>query len=86
MKLKLTPTQNLCVGFLESGFKVMQVDDQYFFVKGDRRQKVLPKTLEALVNRGAVQYDENGDYELSEAFLEHRKQMRSPVHMNHTRH
>ena len=38
MKLKLTPTQNLCVGFLESGFKLVQLDDQYYFVKGDHRQ------------------------------------------------
>lgn len=86
MKLKLTPTQNLCVGFLESGFKVVRIGDQYYFVKGDRRQKVLPKTLEALVNRGAVEFDENGDYELTEEFREHRKRMRSPLHTGHTRH
>ncbi|GAA0828629.1 MULTISPECIES: formyltetrahydrofolate deformylase [Marinomonas] len=77
MKLKLTPTQNLCVGFLESGFEIVQLDEQFYFVKGDKRQKVLPKTLEALVNRGALECTEQGDYLLSEAFVEHRKEMRS---------
>lgn len=77
MKLKLTPTQNLCVGFLESGFEIVQLDEQFYFVKGDKRQKVLPKTLEALVNRGALEYTEQGDYLLSEEFVEHRKEMRS---------
>lgn len=77
MKLKLTPTQNLCVGFLESGFEVVQLEDQFYFVKGDKRQKVLPKTLEALVNRGALECTEQGNYLLSEEFVEHRKEMRS---------
>ncbi|SBS30323.1 hypothetical protein MSP8886_01772 [Marinomonas spartinae] len=86
MKLKLTPTQNLCVGFLESGFEIVQMEEQFFFVKGDKRQKVLPKTLEALVNRGALKYTSQGDYELSDEFVEHRKKMRSPVHRKHTRH
>ena len=76
MKLKLTPTQNLCVGFLESGFKLVQLDDQYYFVKGDHRQRVLSKTLDALINRGAIEYTEHGDYLLTEAFVEHRKKMR----------
>ncbi|MCZ2722823.1 formyltetrahydrofolate deformylase [Marinomonas sp. 15G1-11] len=79
MKLKLTPTQNLCIGFLESGFKVVQIDDHFYFMKGDRKQKVLSKTLDALVNRGALEHKVDGDYELSEAFLEYRKQMRSPL-------
>ena len=86
MKLKLTPTQNLCVGFLESGFKVVQVDDQFFFVKGEHKQKVLYKTLDALINRGAVEFKNDGDYALSKEFLAHRKQMRSPVASPHTRH
>lgn len=76
MKLKLTPTQNLCVGFLESGFKLMQLDEQFYFVKGERRQKVLPKTLDALVNRGALEYTKQGDYMLSDEFVAHRKKMR----------
>lgn len=86
MKLKLTPTQNLCVGFLESGFKIVQLDEQFYFVKGERRQKVLPKTLEALVNRGALEHTDQGSYELSEEFVEHRKKMRSTVHAPHLRH
>lgn len=86
MKLKLTPTQNLCVGFLETGFELIQVDDQYFFVKGKRRQKVLPKTLEALVSRGALQHTDDGNYELSDEFKQHRKEMRSMVESKHTRH
>lgn len=87
MKLKLTPTQNLCVGFLETGFELVQVDDQYFFVKGERRQKVLPKTLDALVNRGALQHTRDGKYELSDEFKEHRKEMRSAnIDSKHTRH
>ncbi|MBJ7538827.1 formyltetrahydrofolate deformylase [Marinomonas transparens] len=76
MKLKLTPTQNLCVGFLESGFKLMQFDEQFYFVKGERRQKVLPKTLDALVNRGALEHTKQGDYMLSDEFVAHRKKMR----------
>ncbi|WP_245931884.1 formyltetrahydrofolate deformylase [Marinomonas aquiplantarum] len=76
MKLKLTPTQNLCVGFLESGFKLVQMGEQYYFVKGERRQKVLPKTLDALVNRGALSYTDQGDYILSAEFVAHRKRMR----------
>jgi len=79
MKLKLTPTQNLCIGFLESGFQVKQIEDNYYFVKGDRQQKVLSKTLNALVDRGAAQYDKNGKYQLSEAFVEHRRQMLYPI-------
>ncbi|RDL43147.1 formyltetrahydrofolate deformylase [Marinomonas piezotolerans] len=86
MKLKLTPTQNLCVGFLETGFELIQVDDQYYFVKGDRRQKVLSKTLEALVTRGALKHTREGKYELSDEFKQHRKRMRSPVESKHTRH
>jgi hypothetical protein len=87
MKLKLTPTQNLCVGFLESGFKVMQINDEFFFVKGERRQKVLEKSLMALVNRGAVEYREEAVEDLlSDAFVEHRQQMRSLVSSRHTRH
>lgn len=86
MKLKLTPTQNLCVGFLETGFELVQVDDQYFFIKGKRRQKVLPKTLEALVSRGALRHTHDGNYELSEEFKQHRKEMRSTVESKHTRH
>ncbi|MCB5162755.1 formyltetrahydrofolate deformylase [Marinomonas algarum] len=76
MKLKLTPTQNLCIGYLESGFTLIERDNQYYFVKGHRCQKVLPKTLEALVNRGALEYTEQGDYLLSDEFMEYRKQMR----------
>ncbi|ETX09770.1 formyltetrahydrofolate deformylase [Marinomonas ushuaiensis DSM 15871] len=76
MKLKLTPTQNLCVGYLESGFELIQLDDQYYFIKGKRRQKVLPKTLEALINRGALAYTEQGHYSLTKEFVEHRKQLR----------
>ncbi|BFM47913.1 formyltetrahydrofolate deformylase [Marinomonas sp. THO17] len=76
MKLKLTPTQNLCVGFLESGFKLVQLGEQYYFVKGERRQKVLPKTLDALVNRGALSFTDEGDYILSDEFVAHRKRMR----------
>lgn len=86
MKLKLTPTQNLCVGFLETGFELIQVDDQYFFVKGERRQKVLPKTLDALVSRGALRHTNEGKYELSEEFKQHRREMRSLVEPKHTRH
>ncbi|MBJ7550467.1 formyltetrahydrofolate deformylase [Marinomonas ostreistagni] len=86
MKLKLTPTQNLCVGFLETGFELIQVGDQYFFVKGKRRQKVLSKTLEALVSRGALKYTREGTYELSEEFKQHRKEMRSLVESKHVRH
>lgn len=86
MKLKLTPTQNLCVGFLETGFELIQVDDQFFFVKGDRKQKVLSKTLDALVNRGALQTTREGTYELSEEFKEYRQQMRSTVEAKHIRH
>lgn len=86
MKLKLTPTQNLCVGFLESGFEIVQLDEQFYFVKGNKRQKVLPKTLEALVNRGALEHTEDGDYLLSEEFVEHRKEMRSLVKTPHTHH
>ncbi|MBR7889204.1 formyltetrahydrofolate deformylase [Marinomonas sp. A79] len=76
MKLKLTPTQNLCVGYLESGFKLIQLDEQFYFIKGERRQKVLPKTLDALVNRGALEHTEQGEYALSDEFIEHRKKMR----------
>lgn len=76
MKLKLTPTQNLCVGFLESGFKVMQINDNYYFVKGKRQQKVLSKTLDALIKRGAAQYSDSGEYQLSDEFVAHRQQMR----------
>ncbi|MFD1382548.1 hypothetical protein ACFQ45_04180 [Rhodanobacter aciditrophus] len=86
MKLKLTPTQNLCVGFLETGFELIQVDDQFFFVKGDRKQKVLPKTLDALVNRGALQTTQEGTYELSDEFKEYRQQMRSTEEVKHIRH
>lgn len=86
MKLKLTPTQNLCVGFLETGFELIQVDDQFFFVKGDRRQKVLPKTLDALVNRGALRHTQEGSYELSEEFKQHRREMRSTIESKHIRH
>jgi hypothetical protein len=75
MKLKLTPTQNLCVGYLESGFKLIQSGEQFYFVKGERRQKVLPKTLDALVNRGALAYSENGHYILSDEFIAHRRRM-----------
>lgn len=77
MKLKLTPTQNLCVGFLESGFKVIRIKDNYYFVKGDRQQKVLSKTLDALIDRGAAYYDDNGNYQLSNEFVEHRKRLRT---------
>jgi len=83
MKLKLTPTQNLCVGYLESGFELIQLDDQYYFIKGERRQKVLPKTLEALINRGALTYTDQGRYMLTKEFVEHRKLLREatkPVH------
>ena len=76
MKLKLTPTQNLCVGYLESGFELIQSDKQFYFVKGERRQKVLFKTLDALVNRGALACSENGHYMLSEEFVAHRQKMR----------
>lgn len=86
MKLKLTPTQNLCVGFLESGFEVVQLNEQFYFVKGDKRQKVLPKTLDALVKRGALKYTEKGNYLLSEEFVEHRKAMRSLVRSRYTQH
>lgn len=86
MKLKLTPTQNLCVGFLESGFEVVRLDEQFYFVKGDKRQKVLPKTLDALVSRGALKYTEQGDYLLSEEFMNHRKEMRSLVKRHVTHH
>ncbi|QUX95462.1 formyltetrahydrofolate deformylase [Marinomonas sp. CT5] len=86
MKLKLTPTQNLCVGYLESGFKLIQLDDQYYFIKGERRQKVLPKTLDALVNRGALAHTEQGDYMLSDEFIEHRKRMREMNDPKQTRH
>lgn len=86
MKLKLTPTQNLCVGFLETGFELIQIDDQYFFVKGERRQKVLPKTLDALVSRGALLHTQEGKYELSDEFKQHRKEMRSMVESKHVRH
>lgn len=86
MKLKLTPTQNLCVGFLESGFKVVQIGDHFYFMKGDRKQKVLSKTLDALVSRGALEQKNSGDYQLSEAFLEYRKQMCSPVKSPRTHH
>lgn len=86
MKLKLTPTQNLCVGYLESGFEVVQLEEQFFFVKGNKRQKVLPKTLEALINRGAVKCTKQGDYMLSDEFVEHRKQMRSAIKSKHTHH
>lgn len=85
MKLKLTPTQNLCVGFLESGFKLVQQDEQFYFVKGEHRQRVLPKTLDALVNRGALEHTEHGDYLLTEAFVEHRRKMRE-VGKNVTKH
>ena len=86
MKRKLTPTQNLCVGFLESGFEIVQLDEQFYFVKGDKRQKVLPKTLEALVNRGALEYTDGADYLLSEEFIEHRKEMRSLIKSLRTHH
>ncbi|WP_241557026.1 formyltetrahydrofolate deformylase [Marinomonas hwangdonensis] len=86
MKLKLTPTQNLCVGYLESGFELIQQDDQYFFIKGQRRQKVLPKTLNALVSRGALAHTEQGDYKLSDEFIEHRKRMQSPSKTKPTHH
>lgn len=76
MKLKLTPTQNLCVGYLESGFELIQLEEQFYFIKGERRQKVLPKTLDALVNRGALSCCEEGNYMLSEEFVQHRKRMR----------
>lgn len=75
MKLKLTPTQNLCVGYLESGFELIQLDDEYYFIKGERRQKVLPKTLEALIKRGALIYTEQGHYRLTKEFVEHRKKL-----------
>ncbi|MDB4837373.1 formyltetrahydrofolate deformylase [Marinomonas sp.] len=75
MKLKLTPTQNLCVGFLESGFELIELDEQYFFVKGNHRQKVLPKTLTALMDRGALACSDQGEYMLTEEFLAHRKRM-----------
>ncbi|TDO99010.1 formyltetrahydrofolate deformylase [Marinomonas balearica] len=83
MKLKLTPTQNLCVGFLESGYKLIQSDEQFFFVKGDRKQKVLPKTLEALVNRGALSHKQDGSYCLTDEFIEHRKRMKYPNDPDH---
>jgi hypothetical protein len=83
MKLKLTPTQNLCVGFLESGFELIQLDDQYYFIKGKRRQKVLPKTLEALINRGALACTEQGYYMLTKEFVEHRKKLREAVYPVH---
>ncbi|ADZ91792.1 hypothetical protein [Marinomonas mediterranea] len=86
MKLKLTPTQNLCVGFLESGYELIQLDEQFFFVKGDRRQKVLPKTLEALVNRGALLHQKDGSYCLTDEFMEHRRRMRSPDSAQAIRH
>ncbi|GGN32799.1 MULTISPECIES: formyltetrahydrofolate deformylase [Marinomonas] len=86
MKLKLTPTQNLCVGYLESGFKLIQMGEQFYFIKGERRQKVLPKTLDALVNRGALDYTEQGDYMLSDEFIEHRKRMREMNEPKQTRH
>lgn len=86
MKLKLTPTQNLCIGFLESGFKVMQVNDQFYFVKGDHKQKVLPKTLDALVSRGAIDYRDDGEYQLSQDFIKHRQRMRTPSDGSETRH
>ncbi|MCW4629973.1 MULTISPECIES: formyltetrahydrofolate deformylase [Marinomonas] len=86
MKLKLTPTQNLCVGYLESGFKLIQMGEQFYFIKGERRQKVLPKTLDALVNRGALDYTEQGDYMLSDEFIEHRKRMREMNDPKQTRH
>ncbi|MCV2402166.1 formyltetrahydrofolate deformylase [Marinomonas sp. C2222] len=75
MKLKLTPTQNLCVGFLESGFELIELDEQFFFVKGDKRQKVLPKTLTALIDRGALSRTDRGEYLLTDEFIEHRKSM-----------
>lgn len=78
MKLKLTPTQNLCVGFLETGFHVEQIKDNYYFVKGDRQQKVLAKTLDALIERGAAKYGENGEYQLSDEFVAYRKKMLNP--------
>lgn len=83
MKLKLTPTQNLCVGYLESGFELIQLEEQFYFIKGERRQKVLPKTLEALVNRGALAYSDQGDYMLSEEFVAHRKRMRESNFTQH---
>ncbi|TYL47523.1 formyltetrahydrofolate deformylase [Marinomonas sp. IMCC 4694] len=76
MKLKLTPTQNLCIGYLESGFKLIQLDEQFYFIKGERRQKVLPKTLNALIDRGALEHTDQGDYTLSNEFVEHRRKMR----------
>ena len=82
MKLKLTPTQNLCVGYLESGFKLIQLGEQFYFVKGKRRQKVLPKTLDALIDRGAL-CTEQGSYKLTQEFIAHRKKLREgvkPVH------
>jgi hypothetical protein len=86
MKLKLTPTQNLCVGYLESGFKLIQLGEQFYFIKGERRQKVLPKTLDALVNRGALAHTEHGHYTLSDEFIEHRKRMRVMDEPEQTRH
>ncbi|GAB3477623.1 formyltetrahydrofolate deformylase [Marinomonas epiphytica] len=82
MKLKLTPTQNLCVGFLESGFRLVQIDEQFYFVKGEHKQKVLIKTLEALVNRGALEHTPQGDYLLTEEFMMHRRSMRKPSKVN----
>lgn len=82
MKLKLTPTQNLCVGYLESGFELIQLGEQFYFVKGKRRQKVLPKTLDALIDRGAL-CTEQGSYKLTQEFIDHRKKLREgekPVH------
>lgn len=86
MKLKLTPTQNLCIGYLESGFKLIQLDQQYYFIKGERCQKVLPKTLNALVSRGALSHTDQGDYMLSDEFIAHRKQMRQKGACKPTRH
>jgi hypothetical protein len=76
MKLKLTPIQNLCVGYLESGFELIQLEEKFYFIKGERRQKVLPKTLNALVSRGALARSEKGSYMLSDEFMAHRKRMR----------
>ncbi|TPE51318.1 formyltetrahydrofolate deformylase [Maribrevibacterium harenarium] len=86
MKLKLTPTQNLCIGFIESGFDLVELDDKLYFVKGERRQKVLPKTLDALVSRGALAVTDDGQYQLSEEFKQHRQRMREPFDSGHTRH
>ena len=86
MKLKLTPTQNLCVGYLESGFELVQLEEQFYFIKGTRRQKILPKTLNALIVRGALELSDKGSYMLSDEFMAHRKRMRETDHTRVVQH